>query len=365
MRHLQILAGTRARAHIAQHGLGPRDILAVPAAAGGPKGLVLHALDRFLFGNWFARSSNELHLVGASVGAWRMVCAASADPVAALQRMARLYIDEEYAPPPGKRQSAHNIGVRYSDLVRRILDGHCAQVLAHPSRRLHVLADRGRLLLRREVPLVSHIGFALMAACNLFDRRLIGPWIERMVFSDPRASLPLPLDDLPTRHATLTIANFDRVVLASSSIPFWFPSIRDLPDAPPGSYWDGGIVDYQLHWNWSRLPRTGNSPSLVLFPHYESRLVPGWLDKSLHGRHRPTGGLDNVILLCPTADWSASLPGAKIPDRSDFMKMHKEPGSRQKAWGEAVSRSVQLAEDFDAWLGRGCPIDEVGTLNPA
>ncbi len=365
MRHLQILAGAGARARIAQRGLEPQDILAVPAAAGGPKGLVLNGLDRFLFGSWLARSSRELHLVGASVGAWRMVCAASPEPEAALQRLARLYIDEEYAPPPGTRQSARNIGLRYAELVRRILDGHAAQVLAHPTRRLHVLADRGRLLLQHEVPVISHVGFALMAAGNLIDRRLIAPWIERVVFSDPRAGLPLPLDDLPTRHATLTIANLDRVVLASSSIPFWFPSVRDLPGAPAGSYWDGGIVDYQLHWNWSRLPPAGDLPSLVLYPHYEPRLIPGWLDKPLSRRHRPTAGLDNVVLLCPTAAWVASLPGAKIPDRNDFMKMRAQPGLRQKSWGEALARSAQLAQDLDAWMARGCPIDEVGTLDPA
>jgi hypothetical protein len=38
---LQILAGPRARAHLREQGLRPQDVRVVPAAAGGPKGLVL------------------------------------------------------------------------------------------------------------------------------------------------------------------------------------------------------------------------------------------------------------------------------------------------------------------------------------
>ncbi|MBA3623611.1 MAG: hypothetical protein H0W48_03990 [Methylibium sp.] len=25
--------------------------------------------------------------------------------------------------------------------------------------------------------------------------------------------------------------------------------MHDIPGAPPGAYWDGGITDYHLHWN--------------------------------------------------------------------------------------------------------------------
>ena len=37
-------------AHLREHGLRPQDVRAIPAAAGGPKGLVLNPLDRYLFG---------------------------------------------------------------------------------------------------------------------------------------------------------------------------------------------------------------------------------------------------------------------------------------------------------------------------
>ena len=36
--------------------------------AGGPKGLALHGLDRYIFGPWLGRSQQKVHLVGASIG---------------------------------------------------------------------------------------------------------------------------------------------------------------------------------------------------------------------------------------------------------------------------------------------------------
>jgi hypothetical protein len=56
MKALRIHAGPAARRHIEQHGLRPQDVGVIPGAAGGPKGLILGPLDRFLFGDWLARS---------------------------------------------------------------------------------------------------------------------------------------------------------------------------------------------------------------------------------------------------------------------------------------------------------------------
>jgi hypothetical protein len=69
MNALRIYAGPRALRHIEQRGLQAGDISIVPGAAGGPKGLILAPLDRFVFGDWLARTSHPVHLVGASIGA--------------------------------------------------------------------------------------------------------------------------------------------------------------------------------------------------------------------------------------------------------------------------------------------------------
>ena len=85
MNALHIHAGPAALRHLRAHGLQPADVGVVPGAAGGPKGLILGPLDRFLFGEWLPRAERELHLVGASIGAWRLASACLNDPVRAAQ----------------------------------------------------------------------------------------------------------------------------------------------------------------------------------------------------------------------------------------------------------------------------------------
>ena len=87
MKALRIYAGPKARRHIEQHGLLPQHVSVIPGAAGGPKGLVLGPLDRFIFGEWLPQSSQPVHLVGASIGAWRMATACLNEPVRAFERL--------------------------------------------------------------------------------------------------------------------------------------------------------------------------------------------------------------------------------------------------------------------------------------
>lgn len=75
---LQVFAGPAARARLAERGLRAEDVGLIPAAAGGPKGLILNGLDRHVFGDWLPQSRQTVHLVGASIGAWRMATAALA-----------------------------------------------------------------------------------------------------------------------------------------------------------------------------------------------------------------------------------------------------------------------------------------------
>ncbi|WP_294000128.1 phospholipase [Sphaerotilus sp.] len=363
MPSLQILAGPRARLHLAAHGLRPVDVRAVAAAAGGPKGLVLTPIDRFLFGQWLRGDGPPVHLVGASIGAWRMACAALPDPDAALARLARDYSTERYDPPPGERQSPRNVSQRFAALLDAQLAGRHAEVLAHPRLRLHVVTSRGRhWLLRRERPWATGLGYAGAFLGNLCSRRRLGGWLERVVFSDVREALPLPLDDLPTRHVPLTPDNLLPSILGSGSIPFWLDAVHDIPGAPRGAYWDGGITDYHLHWPWREIAATPESGGLVLYPHFQPRLVPGWLDKGLRHRHRPTPWLDNLIVLAPDPAWAATLPGGKLPDRSDFKAWGKDHAGRARAWTTAVAESQRLADELAQWLQDGCPLGRVTPL---
>ena len=130
-RALQAYAGPRALAHLRDRGLRPSDVRVIPAAAGGPKGLVLNGLDRFLFGHWLSGSSHIVHLLGASIGAWRMACALKPDPKAALAELAQLYIHQKFNVPEGAWPDAAEVSRVFTELLGAQFGGQEAALLAH------------------------------------------------------------------------------------------------------------------------------------------------------------------------------------------------------------------------------------------
>ena len=345
MRALQVFAGAAARRALAQQRLQPQQVVMVPAAAGGPKGLVLTPLDRYMFGHWLPRGDHEVQLLGASIGAWRMAAACRQDPVAAIEHLCADYIDQHYPHAPGRRPTAASVSERFGATLSRHLAGHEVQILGHPRYRLHVLVSRGRGLLRQEGRWRTPLGYGLAWLGNLLSRRALGHALERVVLSDPRSPLPLLLDDLRSRRVDLSPANLQAAVLASCAIPFWLQSVKELPGAPPGAYWDGGITDYHLRLRYDTLPA-----GLVLYPHFQPQLVPGWLDKPWRHRHRATPALDRVVVLAPHPQWVARLPLGKLPDRSDFQHFGDDLAGRQRAWRRVVAESQRLADEFAAWV---------------
>ena len=350
---LQIHAGPRALKRLREHGLSPADVRAMPAAAGGPKGLVLLALDRFLFGQWLPKSDQPIHLLGASIGAWRMACGCLPDASAAITQLGEDYIEQTYPREPGRMPTPRTVSQVFGRALHERLGTRAEAILSHPRYRLHVFTSRGRRLLHRPGRLGMPLGWLGAFASNAVSRRALGGWMERVVFSDPRDPLPVPLADYsPTRQVALTAANLDQAVLASCTIPFALEPVQDPLGGPPGSYWDGGITDYHLHLNYAAL-----SDGLVLYPHFGPQVVPGWLDKSLKHRHRTSAFLDNLVLLSPSPKWIASLPGAKLPDRSDFKRFGEDTAGRQRQWRHVLGESQRLADEFaslvdDAAAGR-------------
>jgi len=344
---LQVFAGPRALAHLREHGLRPSDVRVVPAAAGGPKGLVLNPLDRFIFGQWLAGSSHTVHLLGASIGAWRMACATLRNPDAELARMADDYIHQHCAHAPGKGPTAQHVSDVFGATLRERFAGREAEVLGGARYRLHVFTSHGRGLLRREGRWRTPVGYLGAYASNLVSRRALGAWLERVIFSDEREPLPFPIHDHRSQVVSLRADNLTPAVLASCSIPFWLKAVHDIPGAPRGAYWDGGITDYHLHLNFAAM-----GEGLVLYPHFQRQLVPGWLDKALRRRHRATAWLSNVVVLAPSPAWVASLPNGKLPDRNDFKTYVDDLDGRVRVWSQALTRSAQLAEEFATLVSR-------------
>ena len=88
MASLDIYAGPAAMRRLRKEGLCQSQFKVLVAASGGPKWFVLAGLDRYLFGSFFANRVSELFTIGSSVGAWRVCCLATHDPVASLERLA-------------------------------------------------------------------------------------------------------------------------------------------------------------------------------------------------------------------------------------------------------------------------------------
>ena len=370
MQALRIYAGPVARQHIEKNGLQAGDVGTIPGAAGGPKGLILGAFDRYVFGHWIAQTRHEIHLVGASIGAWRMATACldgapgdvtlattATSATAAFERLEHDYIHQHYELQPGQKSpSAHYISERFGRSLQAFYSGRVNEVLHHPRFKLHIITSRGRHILGTEHAMRTPLGYLGAFVTNSVHRKSMGAWLERVVFSSQLAPLPFTTADYRTRQVALTDANFMDALQASCSIPFVLNSVRNIAGAPPGAYWDGGVTDYHLHLNYANATESvadyayPTRAKLVFYPHFQKAVVPGWLDKRLKWRHRATHHLDTVLLLAPDPDWVKTLPNGKLPDRADFTHYGNDLAGRVKAWTTAARAGQQLADEFAAWL---------------
>jgi hypothetical protein len=340
---LRILAGKTALAHIRSHGLRAQDIACIPAAAGGPKGLILNPLDKLLFGSWLAKASRPRHMIGASIGAWRLACGASADAEHAFDDLAKFYIEEQRYGEHPSPQEVTRVG---KTLLRAVLRHRRDAVLQHPHHHVHVLTNLGRGLLAADA--ARHkAGFIGALAANTASRSLLARFLQRVVFHAPQAHAEFfdyRFDAFTNHTIALSTHNFEQAMLASGSIPMVLEAVRDIHGASQGWYWDGGIIDYHLHLPYHKLD------GLTLYPHFSPHIIPGWLDKFLPWRKAHQGRdqhwLDTVVLVCPSAAFVAGLPQQKIPDRADFKRYGAHWAAREKVWWQAIGQAQALAQ---AW----------------
>lgn len=335
-------AGPRARAHIQQHGIAPADIAAIPAAAGGPKGLALIPLDQQLFGGWLA-GADHVELIGASIGSWRMTAAAQHDPVAALARLADAYVGQTYDRKP----SADEVSRECRKLAQAAL-GEGLSAL-RPAARLSVITARARGAIAQRH---RRRDFARVALANLRSRTALAAHMERVVFTTPQAAFPPePFDEFGLVRQTLTAANAEDALLASGSIPLVCSPVPSPAGAPVGDYWDGGLIDYHLLLPYAQLP------GLVLYPHFVPYVTPGWLDKHLPWRARPRAHawLDSMLLVAPSPELLARLPNGKLPDRDDFYRYGQDHAARQRDWRRTIAECARMADEFMAWIERPDP----------
>jgi hypothetical protein len=347
---LTIRAGKRALERIRSQGFAASDIEIVPGAAGGPKGLGIAGLDRAIFGEWLPAAPGVRHLIGASIGAWRFAAACRTNAVEALDEFARAYTAQSYPRRATRRFVSDAARTMLADLFK----GREDEILGHPHYRLHILTVRGRWPLTRDSTFSTSLGFGMAAMANALGRRHLARFIDRTIFHDVREHPEFfrsgsRFDAFHTHEVALERGNLTEALLATASIPLVLEGVPDIPSAPRGVYWDGGIIDYHLHLPYHR------SRGLVLYPHFVDRIVPGWLDKGMPWRHARGEWLDNVVLVAPSREYLAKLPFGKLPDRRDFARFVDDGAARMKYWRTAIAESARLGDEFLEFARRPDP----------
>ena len=356
MKALTFHAGPLALAQIGAHGLRAQDVAIVPAAAGGPKGLIFQALDGWMFGEWLPSAPRERDLIGASIGAWRMAAACQRDPAKAFARLGELYAGQRYTSKKPTQGDIHEV---VQGLLGEFVRGHEDDIVNHPHHRLHLLAVRGkgRLAAPSHARAELH-GFAAAALHNAGSRDWLGRLLERVVIGDGRSQAPWlreRFDAFTTHFSSLTRDNLAAGLLASGTLPLLMKPVTDIADAPPGSYWDGGIIDYHLALPYARAAGEAKG-DLVLYPHFTQHLVPGWLDKGFPWRRAARGAnrgwLDNVLIIAPSDDFLRTLPRGKLPDRADFKFHGLDHDARIRHWQRAMGEGQRLRDELAEFVAR-------------
>jgi len=341
---LTLRAGPDALAIVRERGLRAEDVDVVPGASGGAKWLALAGIDAVLFGELLrAPRERPMHLIGSSIGSWRMACLAQRDPLAALVRGHHAYIHEQ-------RYTRHPSAREVTEVLGRALDALLGptgvdEILRHPWARVHVITAEARGMAASARRPVLAGALAIAAAANLVSRRTLGWQLRRCVFHTAGDGSPfLHLADLPTTHRPLTRENLRAALLASGSIPLLLEGAV-VPGTPGGVHWDGGVLDYHLDLDF------GAGAGLVLFPHFYPYVVPGWFDKSLPWRRAAAANFRRTLLVAPSAAFVASLPGGKIPDRRDFYAMPE--AERIRRWEAVRAAGERTADELRELLATG------------
>jgi len=168
----------------------------------------------------------------------------------------------------------------------------------------HEGVDLGRGVLTVEALTDHHAALVVEPRKRGLHRATLRP---RVVFDRDGEPGPFaPWHGVPTRHVPLTAHNALTALQASAVIPSVLEGFGAEIDAADG---------------------------FTLLPCLGPKLAPGWLDRVLPSQHTPS--LRRTIMIAPSAAHLASLPGGKVPDRSDFATMSDR--ERITAWRHVIS----------------------------
>jgi len=331
---LHIIAGKTAHQHIREHGIRADDFRVIPAAAGGPKWISLYGLDQYLFSEFFTEHHPGLQLIGASAGAWRMVCAMMKDPREALERFLDSYTNQRYDTWPTKQKVKQELHHILEVVLRKQGVDH---ILNHNRHQLHVITSKGNFNADSDQKLKQKL-FGTFCK-NFISRARGGKDFDRYIFSSGKMNFSLEDNQgFQTYLEPLSKDNLMPVLRATGSIPVLVdPEVGIVSN--DDQHWDGGIIDYHPALQYK-------SDGLILYPHFYPYLKKGWFDKYLFWRKASKEDLDKTLIIAPSKVFIDTLPNQKLPDRKDFEHYMGAHDDRVNAWYAVAEKSKILAEEF-------------------
>ena len=347
MKALELRVGKTAAKRLESEGWHADLIDGLIGASGGPKWLILGRMDRVLIADLLAGRSRPLDAVGSSIGSWRHAAMAQPDPVEAYDRFEKAYLAQSYRSAKPSVPEITQVALWLMNSLLGEQGGH--SVATHPWLRSHIVTARGKGLNAQQPGKRLIAGMGMAALGNAVSRRTLPASFQRVVFAPEHASPLRPLlDGFDTQYVGLSEANVFHALMASGAIPYVFEGVYEIEGAGQGAFWDGGIIDY--HFDLQRLPRD----EVWLYPHFSNRTTVGWFDKFLPWRADQQVSVDQLIMICPTDEFIASLPFGKIPDRRDFGNIPESV--REPYWQTCVDESQRLADEFSELIHGSNPL---------
>ncbi len=340
---IEIYAGKTALKTLQEDGFKQELFTSFLGASGGPKWFTLFGLDKYLFGEFFNNRTTPLNIIGSSAGAFRAACFAQNDPVAAIERLAKTYAETVYS----KNAKPAEITEKARELLDIVFTGNgvaengLTEIIDNPIFKAHFIVAKAQGLSAHENKLLQGAGLISGYLRNRINRKLLSSQYHRYIYQPTNSSLVIndPFG-FNTHQVAFTKQNVSDALLASGSIPLVMQGIKNIAGSPKGMYRDGGIIDYHFDFKIK-------GEGLTLYPHFNAKPKAGWFDKNL-SRKVSADNYDNVVMICPSPEWIASLPYKKIPDRTDFTTMDDD--IRIKYWREVFVETEKLAVALDEFI---------------
>lgn len=333
---LTIRAGALAKQLIEQQGLHAQQVDIIPGAAGGPKGIGIQGLDQAIFAEFLPQAVQRRTVIGSSIGSWRFASILAWGAKQGTERLAELYTDMDF----DRKMSRQTVSDICRNMLNQLVGDKAERLVNHPDYHLTVLSVKAQHLFQsdRNLPLLASI--AAIVGSNAVARKHCQHFMQRVISQPAHATqFSLQQDDFQTHYQQLNSDNVTDWLMASASIPGVMNAVRDIPEAPKGSYRDGGLIDYHLDLPYQ-------SQGIVLYPHFSDQIIPGWFDKMFKSRQAKSENQARTLLISPSAEYLAALPLGRLPDRKDFAMKGVSQQKRKQLWRQSVAESQRLGDEF-------------------